>query len=78
MDCGTWSCFGAATAARVPVKRYNLLVPDIFPIVEPDFNKPLSPAVERKVKKLGEYLERNEHRGPKVRRGAGGGLRLAG
>ena len=31
MDC-TCNCFGVATAARVPVKRYNLLVPDVFPV----------------------------------------------
>lgn len=61
------NCFGVATAAKVPVKRYNLLVPDIFPVVEPDFRKPLSSSIERKIKKLSEYLERNEHRAPKVR-----------
>lgn len=31
MDCNC-NCFGVATAARVPVKRYNLLVPDVFPV----------------------------------------------
>jgi hypothetical protein len=61
------NCLGMASAAKVPVKRYNLLVPDIFPVVEPSFQKPLSPSIERKIKKLGEYLERNEHRAPKVR-----------
>lgn len=60
------NCMGVATAAKVPVKRYNLLVPDIYPVVEPDVHKPLSSSVERKIKKLSEYLERNEHRAPKV------------
>lgn len=68
MDC-TCNCFGVATAARVPVKRYNLLVPDVFPVVEPPFDKPLGIGIERKIKKLGEYLEKNEFRAPKVRRG---------
>lgn len=62
----TCNCFGMASAARVPVKRYNLLVPDVFPVVEPTFGKPLGITVERKIKKLAEYLEKNEHRAPKV------------
>lgn len=65
MDCSC-NCLGVATAARVPVKRYNLLVPDIYPVVEPPFDRPLGVPIERKFKKLGEYLERNEHRAPKV------------
>eukprot|EP00887_Chlorella_sp_A99_P006324 scaffold3.g6324.t1 len=67
MDCNC-NCFGVATAAKVPVKRYNLLVPDIYPVVEPPFDRPLGIAIERKVKKLAEYVERNEHRAPKVSR----------
>ncbi len=50
----------------MPVKRYNLLVPDVFPVTEPPFDKPLSLTIERKIKKLGEYLEKNEHRAPTV------------
>jgi hypothetical protein len=60
------NCFGVASAARVPVKRYNLLVPDVFPVTEPAFDRPLGIAIERKIKKLGEYLDKNEHRAPKV------------
>lgn len=60
------NCFGVAAAARVPVKRYNLLVPDVFPVVEPSFDHPLGITIERKIKKLAEYLDKNEHRAPKV------------
>ncbi|KAI3435863.1 hypothetical protein D9Q98_001921 [Chlorella vulgaris] len=67
MDC-TCNCFGVATAARVPVKRYNLLVPDVFPVVEPSFDKPLGITIERKIKKLADYLDKNEYRAPKVSR----------
>ncbi|KAL4418649.1 hypothetical protein ABPG77_011399 [Micractinium sp. CCAP 211/92] len=67
MDCNC-NCFGVAATARVPVKRYNLLVPDVFPVVEPSFDKPLGITVERKIKKLAEYLDKNEHRVPKVSR----------
>lgn len=73
MDC-TCNCFGVATAARVPVKRYNLLVPDVFPVVEPPFDKPLGITIERKIKKLAEYLDKNEFRAPKVGRAAGSWL----
>lgn len=69
MDCNC-NCFGVAATARVPVKRYNLLVPDVFPVVEPSFGKPLGITVERKIKKLAEYLDKNEHRVPKVRAAA--------
>ena len=62
------NCFGVASAARVPVKRYNLLVPDVFPVTEPPFDRPLGMSIERKIKKLGEYLDKNEHRAPKVGR----------
>ena len=61
------NCFGVATAARVPVKRYNLLVPAIFPVTEPNVHKPVSIGVEKNIKRLSDYLERNEHRIPKVR-----------
>lgn len=70
MDCSC-NCFGVATAARVPVKRYNLLVPDVFPVTEPSFEHPLGLTIERKIKKLAEYLDKNEHRVPKVRVWAG-------
>ena len=67
MDVGC-NCLNVATAAKVPVKRYNLLVPALFPVAEPSATKPLGIGVEKNIKKVGEYLERNEHRIPKVRR----------
>lgn len=67
------NCMGVATAARVPVKRYNFLVPSVFQAaeVEPSLGQTPGPGVDRSVKKLCEYLSRNEHRIPKVRRGLG-------
>lgn len=65
MDVGC-NCFGVATAAKVPVKRYNLLVPAIFPVTEPNPAKPLGIGTEKNIKRLSDYLERNEHRIPKV------------
>ena len=62
------NCFGVATAAKVPVKRYNLLVPAIFPVTEPNPDKPLSVGVEKNINRLSEYLGRNEHRIPKASR----------
>lgn len=67
MDIGC-NCFGVATAAKVPVKRYNLLVPAIFPVTEPSPDKPLSVGVEKNIHRLSEYLGRNEHRIPKASR----------
>ncbi len=65
MDIGC-NCFGVATAAKVPVKRYNLLVPAVFPVSEPSPTKKLPVGVEKNIKRLSDYLERNEHRIPKV------------
>ncbi len=67
MDVGC-NCFGVATAAKVPVKRYNLLVPAIFPVTEPNPDRPLSVGVEKNISRLSEYLGRNEHRIPKASR----------
>jgi len=67
MDVGC-NCFGVATAAKVPVKRYNLLVPAIFPVTEPNPDRPLSVGVEKNLSRLSEYLGRNEHRIPKASR----------
>lgn len=66
MDCGC-NCFGIAASSKRPVKRYNLLVPDIFPKQAPPFSNELDASTVRKLKKLHEYLEKNLHRGPKVR-----------
>lgn len=65
MDIGC-NCFGVAAAAKVPVKRYNLLVPAIYPTIEPSYEKPFNLHTEKALKKLVEYLEKNEHRVPKV------------
>ena len=62
------NCFGVATAAKVPVKRYNLLISALFPVTEPSYSKPLGITTEKNIKRIAEYLERNEHRVPKVRR----------
>lgn len=66
MDCGC-NCFGIAASSKRPVKRYNLLVPEIFPKQAPTLQKKLDASTERKFKKLYEYLEKNPGRGPKVR-----------
>lgn len=61
------SCFGLLpTASSRPVKRYNLLVPDIFPRTEPPFEDKVDSSIDRKIKKLADYLDKNPHRGPKV------------
>ena len=65
MDCSC-NCFGIAASSKKPVKRYNLLVPDIFPNKASPFAEHVDPSTERKLKKLYEYLEKNLHRGPKV------------
>ena len=62
------NCFGLAASSRVPVKRYNLLVPDIFPKTPPASVDALDPSTQRKIKKLSEYLENTPLRIPKVRR----------
>jgi hypothetical protein len=62
------TCFGVKTSSEVPVKRYNLLVPDIFPPIEPEYKKQLPNGVQRKIKKLGEYLEKYPERSEKVGR----------
>ena len=48
------------------MKRYNLLVPDIFPKKEPEVSERVDASTERKYKKLNEYIAKNPHRGPKV------------
>lgn len=64
------SCFGLLPTAssRRPIKRYNLLVPDIFPRTEPPFQDKVDSSIDRKIKKLADYLDKNPHRGPKVSR----------
>lgn len=63
-NCG---CFNSLAAASVvPVKRYNQLVPAIFPkgSAEPDAVQ--NPAVIKQMAKLLEYVQKNPERGPKV------------
>ena len=55
-----------ASSSRFPVKRYNLLVPDIFPKKQPEVSERVDASTERKYKKLYEYIDKNPHRGPKV------------
>ena len=61
-------CFGLLPTAssRRPVKRYNLLVPDIFPRSEPPFQDKVDSSIDRKIKKLADYLDKNPHRAPKA------------
>ena len=66
MDCNC-NCFGIAAASKRPVKRYNLLVPDIFPKKEPPTDNPVDASTERKFKRLFEYLQKTPNRVPKVR-----------
>lgn len=65
MDCNC-NCFGIAASSKFPVKRYNLLVPEIFPRKPPAFAELIDAATERKYKKLNEYVVKNPHRGEKV------------
>jgi hypothetical protein len=62
----TFNPCGTASAAKVPVKRYNLLLPAIYPVTEPEFDKAIPVNTERAIKKVSDYLESNEHRIPKV------------
>ena len=56
MDCNC-SCFGVAASSKIPVKRYNLLVPDIFPPKSPPLTTTVDASTERKFKKLWEYVQ---------------------
>jgi len=62
------NCLGFKTASEAPVKRYNLLVPAVFPLEQPDYQKDLPNGVQKKMKKLGEYLEKYPERSEKVSR----------
>ncbi len=55
MDCPC-NCFGIAASSRRPVKRYNLLVPNVFPKQPPPFAEELDATTHRTLKKLFEYL----------------------
>lgn len=67
--CGlgcTCNCCGIAATSVAPVKRYNDLVPDVFPKSQPPLDAPVDAATARKLKKLVEYVDKNPQRGPKV------------
>lgn len=64
-------CFGklcATQASKQPVKRYNRLVPDVFPPQCPDVYQPLTSAVARKIEKVQSYAGENLQNAPKVSR----------
>lgn len=63
------NCLGAASAAKVPVKRYKALVAELYvhTAKSTDAEGDLDPSVARGINKLVEYLDRNPHRIPKVR-----------
>ena len=61
-----FNCLGFKSASEAPVKRYNLLVPAVFPLDQPDYQKDLPNGVQKKMKKLGEYLEKYPERSEKV------------
>jgi hypothetical protein len=63
------NCCGIAATSVVPVKRYNDLVPDVFPKAEPPSDAPVDAATARKIKKLVEYVHKNPQRGPKASMG---------
>lgn len=66
MNCEC-NCFGIAASSKRPVKRYNLLVPEIFGAKPPLFGAELDAGTQRKIKRLVEYVVLNPNRGPKVR-----------
>ncbi len=65
MNCGC-NCFGIAASSARPIKRYNLLVPDVFPKQQPPADAPVDAATARKIKRLLEYVDKNPQRGPKA------------
>jgi hypothetical protein len=64
---GCLSCI-PPPASQLSRKVYNILVPDIFPLVAPSVEEAIPPATTRKIAKLEEYVQRNPHKIPKVSR----------
>lgn len=66
------SCFGTAASSRVPVKRYNQYVKDVFDAKTDPNTQVLDDELPRpmvgKIRKLTEYAEKNPHRIPKIAR----------
>ncbi|GMH37323.1 hypothetical protein BSKO_05196 [Bryopsis sp. KO-2023] len=68
---GGCMCFGRMLpkpASKFPVKRYNILVPDIFPIKPPQVDEDLPSFTIKKIEKLEEYVTKNPQRASKVSR----------
>lgn len=64
------NCFGLSPmpASRYPVKRYNILVPGIFPLKPPSIDEDLPYATGKKLEKLHEYIKHNPKNTSKVSR----------
>lgn len=62
-----FSLFNYAPAEKVPVKRYNAYVNQVFDVKEPDPWEPLDPSVVRTLGRLCDYVEESDHRIPKAR-----------
>lgn len=67
----TWALAVKWQLPPPPIKRAAHCIPPrlsaVLPqVVEPPFEKPLGITIERKIKKLAEYLDKNEHRAPKA------------
>jgi len=55
-------------ASRYPVKRYNILVPGIFPLKPPSIDEDLPYSTAKKLEKLHEYIKHNPKNTSKVSR----------
>ncbi|GIL95652.1 hypothetical protein Vretimale_1630, partial [Volvox reticuliferus] len=67
-DAAMLSCLISPPASLQPRKIYNTLVPDVFPALPPDPRQDVPKAVERKMGKLAEYLQKYPARTAKVSR----------
>lgn len=69
MNCACYCMPSVAASSVKPVKRYNILIKELFDNKEPiQLQGYLNPAVEKKVKKLYEYVDFLPYRAPKVSR----------
>eukprot|EP00210_Caulerpa_lentillifera_P007273 g6955.t1 len=64
------NCFGLSPmpASKFPVKRYNYLVPGIFPLTPPAIDEDLPAWIGKKLEKLHEYIQLNPKNTAKVSR----------
>lgn len=66
------SCFGTAASSKVPLKRYNQYVKDVFEAKEDrnaqNLDDALPTTTAGKIRKLTEYGGKNPHRIPKIAR----------